>query len=88
MNLLIKSLYFNKKGICGLQRWLGTRDRIVEERYYIGEGIRGKSAANCGFNAMGKIRNENSERRQIGRLKGESGNRLNGTKGKIYGYRL
>lgn len=39
------SLYFTKNGICGLQRKLGPRNRVIEEQYFIGEGVRGDCTA-------------------------------------------
>ena len=52
--------YFNKKGICGIEQTTGLRGRIIEERYFIGEGIRGKSTDGYSrfvrvFNMKGKV---------------------------------
>lgn len=35
--------YFNKNGVCGVRKKAGRRGRIVEEYYYVGEGVRGRS---------------------------------------------
>ena len=34
--------YFNKNGVCGVCKKTGRRGRIVEEYYYVGEGLRGR----------------------------------------------
>lgn len=35
------SLYFNQQGYCGFRRRLGKSNRVMDESYYAGEGIRG-----------------------------------------------
>ena len=54
------SPFFNKKGVCGIERWYGIKNRVIEERYYVGEGVRGKSTdgysgVQRSYNKKGKL---------------------------------
>ena len=54
------SLYFNKKGICGIRIRRGIKNRIIDEQYYVGEDIRGLSTdgysrIKTNYNSKGKI---------------------------------
>ena len=57
------TLYYNSNEICGLLRKLGQKNKVVEEQYFVDEGVRGNCKAGYSkvtrfYNMKGKVQNE------------------------------